>query len=154
MRPIISTVFISVFFVFLSGCNMDEIDALSELEDQDKTWVFVQFNVAREGGNIKDYFYFGEMDTSLYNKITSNQIRRGFINLKNIRFWNTDDVIESTEDDLYANEMVFRIEDIKKIDLVKKEPPIGYKYADSETNETAKEPVKKAEQPEVKNKLK
>ena len=151
MRNFQSILFLSIFFLFLSACNVEEFDAISELDDKEKIWVFIQFNVARENGTIKDYFYFGKINASLYDKITKNKIRKGFIRLTNIRFWNNDDMIESTEDDIYDNEMVFRIEDIKKIDLVKREPSIGYKYADSEV---AKEPVKEPEQPEIKNKLK
>ena len=117
----------------LSACNPgDEVEAAKEFQDGKKIWIFAQINVPKEDNTIEDYYYFARINESLYKKIKDHRIKQGFIVLDNVRYWTNDDTIESIGDEIYADEMVFRIEDIRKIDLVKNEPRIGFKYGQKE----------------------
>jgi len=122
-----------LMLTLLSACNMrDEVEAAKELQDGKKIWVFAQLNVPKEDNTIEDYYYFARINESLYKKIKDHRIKQGFITFQNVRYWTNDDTIESIGDEIYADEMVFRIEDIRKIDLVKSEPRVGFKYGQKE----------------------
>ena len=122
-----------VILLSLSACNPgDEVEAAKEFQDGKKIWIFAQINVPKEDNTIEDYYYFARINESLYEKIKDHRIKQGFIVLDNVRYWTNDDTIESIGDEIYADEMVFRIEDIRKIDLVKSEPRIGFKYGQKE----------------------
>ena len=122
-----------VILLSLSACNpADEVEAAKEFQDGKKIWIFAQINVPKEDNTIEDYYYFARINESLYEKIKDHRIKQGFIVLDNVRYWTNDDTIESIGDEIYADEMIFRIEDIRKIDLVKSEPRIGFKYGQKE----------------------
>lgn len=128
----------------LSACNpSDEIEAAKEFQDGKKIWIFAQVNVPKEDNTIEDYYYFAQINESLYNKIKNQRIKQGFIVFQNVRYWSNDDTIKSIGDEIYDDEMLFRIEDIRKIDLVKKEPRIGFRYGQEEEQVSEKKaPVK------------
>ena len=131
--------------LFLSACNPgDEIEAVKEIQDGKKIWIFAQVNVPKEDNTIEDYYYFAQINESLYKKIKNHQIKQGFIVFQNIRYWTNDDTIKSIGDEIYDDEMVFRIEDIRKIDLVKKEPRIGFRYGQQQEEQVTEKtaPVK------------
>ena len=133
-----------VILLSLSACNPgDEVEAAKEFQDGKKIWIFAQINVPKEDNTIEDYYYFARINESLYEKIKDHRIKQGFIVLDNVRYWTNDDTIESIGDEIYADEMIFRIEDIRKIDLVKSEPRIGFKYGQKEESVAEKiAPVK------------
>ena len=133
-----------LFLSLLSACNPgDEIKAAKEFQDGKKIWVFAQVNVPEENNTIEDYYYFAQINESLYKKIKNQQIKQGFIVFQNVRYWTSDDTIKSIGDELYDDEMLFRIEDIRKLDLVKKEPRVGFKYGEQQEQVTEKTaPVK------------
>lgn len=125
----IKYIILGLMLIALSACKVgDEIEALKEVPDGKKIWVFAQMNVPQENNEIEDYYYFAQINESLYEKIKNQKIKEGFIVFQRTRYWSRDDVIKSIADEMYSDEMLFRIEDIRKIDLVKKEPKIGFKY--------------------------
>ena len=136
-----------LMLTLLSACNMrDEVEAAKEFQDGKKIWVFAQINVPKEDKTIEDYYYFAQINESLYEKIKDHRIKQGFIVLDNVRYWTNDDTIKSIGDEIYDDEMLFRIEDIRKIDLVKNEPRIGFKYGQQEeavSEKTAPVKIKK-----------
>ena len=137
-----------LMLTLLFACNMrDEVEAAKELQDGKKIWIFAQLNVPKEDNTIEDYYYFAQINESLYKKIKDHRIKQGFIVLENVRYWTNDDTIKSIGDEIYGDEMVFRIEDIRKIDLVKNEPRIGFKYGQQQeaavTEKTAPVKIKK-----------
>lgn len=121
---------LGLLFLLISACNFgEEVNSITEFQDGKKVWVFIQFNVEQENKKIEDYYYFGQINSSLYKKITSRKIQRGFITLKKVRYWANDNSIKSYSDELYSDEMLFRVEDIRKMDLLKIEPEPGFKYS-------------------------
>jgi hypothetical protein len=116
----------STALLVLSSCNVgDEVDALQSFKDGRKVWVFTQVNVANEGGELDSYYYYGRVSEKLYERIKNNKIARGFLLLDEVRYYSSkDDKIHSYKDKDTSGELVFRIEDIKRIQLLAKPPPM------------------------------
>ena len=119
--------------LFLSACNIDsKFFPKKPISSGEKVWTFIEYQVPDKQGVIEDYYYFGRVDKDLYEKIKIHEVKDGLIFMEKVRYWNTENVIESYEDELYSDEMAFRIEDIVKFELVKKEPVVGFKYEDDD----------------------
>ncbi len=123
--------------IFLQGCNIDsEYRALHAMKnDSERVWAFLQVNVPEEGTAVESYYYFAQISETLYQGVSQNQISEGFILLENVRYWGTDDLIYDYKDVEYTGEIVFRIEDIKRISLVNKEPIVGLGYEQYQTEQ-------------------
>jgi hypothetical protein len=111
--------------LFFTGCDMDEANALNDQLGENTIWVFVQFNIPQKGRDYEDYYYYGKVNEQLYNRIKSNRIQSGFILMEDVMYWGNDDLIHDFEDGENEGDIVFRIEDIKKMDLVKTKPVAG-----------------------------
>jgi len=109
----------------LSGCNVDEVVAINDNMEEETVWVFAQFNVPEEGDKIDSFYYYGKVSKPLYERIKSNNIQQGFILLDDVKYWGTDDLIHDYADEEEEGELVFRIENIYRIKLIKKEPKLG-----------------------------
>ena len=108
------------------GCNAEqEVQALNSNLNNEKVWVFAQFNVREEADGLESYYYYAKITKSLYNEISQNKLQKGFIYLESVKYWGENDLIYDYADGENAGELIFRIEDIAKIDLVKVEPIIG-----------------------------
>ena len=109
----------------VTGCNAgDEVRSVVSADDARKVWVFVQINVAEEGNVIEDYYYYARMSLPMYDDIKRNAIARGFLFLQDVRYYGNDDKYHYYRDEDSAGELVFRIEDIKRIELLKGPPPM------------------------------
>ena len=117
--------------ISLLACNLrDEATSISTVDDKKRVWVFAQFNVLEENHN-ETYFYYGRVSERMYRLIANNKISSGFILLKDAKYWGNDDVIHEYEDADDSGDLVFRIEDIAKINLLKKEPQTGLSANDT-----------------------
>jgi hypothetical protein len=107
----------------LIGCSAgEEIDSLRSMKDSRTIWVFAQFNVDNEDG-VESYYYYGRVSETLYNRIKDNTISKGFVLLDDVRYYSsTDDKIHPYKDDEQKGELIFRIEDIKRIQLLARPP--------------------------------
>lgn len=112
------------FLVIITGCDLQEAIAINENLDERKVWVFAQINVPEEE-KIEDYYYFGKVSRSLYNGIRANNIARGFILFEEVKYWGDNDIITEYADVRSSGELVFRIEDLRKIELLKTAPIAG-----------------------------
>ncbi len=121
MKKIISYVF---FIVVITGCDLQEAIAINENLDERKVWVFAQINVPEEE-KIEDYYYFGKVSRSLYNGIRANNFARGFILFEEVKYWGDNDIITDYADVRSSGELVFRIEDLRKIELLNTAPIAG-----------------------------
>ncbi|MDH5784791.1 MAG: hypothetical protein OEZ16_04185 [Chromatiales bacterium] len=132
--------------LLFSGCNADEAKAVKANSSDKKIWTFVQFHIPLKNEQFKDYYYYGKVSEPLYEGIKSNQITSGFILLDDVKYWGDDDLIHEYADGENEGEIVFRIEDIRKIELVNKKPVAGQGTAQFE--EKKKEVVEeKSNQP-------
>ena len=87
-----------------------------------KVWVFMQINVPEEGNTIEDYYYYARIPQSTYDDIKRNTIARGFLTLEDVRYYGDDKQYHYYRDEDSSGELVFRIEDIKRIELLRKAP--------------------------------
>ena len=108
--------------VFLTGCNLEEFEAVKDNTSGEKIWVFTQINVPMQDDKFEDYYYYGKISKALYERIKSNNINQGFILLDDVKYWGSDDLVHEYADGENEGELVFRIENIKKIKLVNKAP--------------------------------
>lgn len=119
----------------MEGCALDDLENVSNIDDGSTVWVFTQFNVPEENNAIDSYWYFGEVSQALYNKISSNTVGQGFIGMKNVRYWGSEGKsIYEYADEEHSGDLVFRIEDIRRIKLLKMPPKVGGSQA-SESEE-------------------
>lgn len=111
------------------GCNqIDEVSALKSLNDSKRVWVFAQFNVPEEGGEIESYYYYGKISKALYESISNNEIGSGFILMSQVKYWGNDDLIHDYENKETSGELVFRIEHIATVNLINTPPVAGKGY--------------------------
>ncbi|MDQ6989226.1 MAG: hypothetical protein Q9M19_05025 [Mariprofundaceae bacterium] len=112
--------------LILSSCQLnDETTALVEHVKQEKVWVFAQFNVPEEGDVIDSLYYYGTIPKSLYTLIQDNRIQQGFIVLSEVKYWGQDDLIHAYAGIEHTGELVFRIEDIRRLKLLNAVPKAG-----------------------------
>lgn len=113
----------------LCACDLrDEVTAVAANNMQNPVWVFAQFNTPEEGEKIDSYYYYGQVSQDIYTAIAANQLQSGFILLQNAKYWGSDDVIQEFADRHNTGDLIFRIEDIRKIEGVREEPITGRGY--------------------------
>ncbi len=121
---------IVILLTLLWGCDLEN----TKTAKSDGVWVFLTLRYESNDGFQFNYYY-GEMNKKLYNKIASNLITKGFFKLNKVRYWNNDDKLELYADDVYSGNMVFRIEDIRKLNELNDDPVLTNIY--EELSETA-----------------
>ncbi|MCU7844235.1 MAG: hypothetical protein KZQ93_10385 [Candidatus Thiodiazotropha sp. (ex Monitilora ramsayi)] len=138
--------------VLLTGCNLnDEVQAAKANSSSKKVWVFAQFNVPLKDNGIESYYYYGKISFPLYTRITNNQIQSGFILMDDAMYWGNDNLIYEFRDGESEGEILFRIEDIRRIELVNKRPKPGlgrdqFKLEKKNTLAPGNTPDKKADE--------
>lgn len=98
-------------------------------EQIDKQWVYVELTT-KSKTDTTDYFYFGQIKKSIVDNIDLNDEPVGLFTLSDIRYWNTDDLIELYEDEKLTGDKIFKIEDIKEVTLYKDDPIYLYDLKD------------------------
>ena len=94
---------------------------------REKVWVRIEIQqeLVRD---TTDYYYMGQINKDILDKIDTQRYPRGLFKLSNIRYWNDDDLLQ-----IHANEnsfdcRYFQIEDIKFIKPLKKDPIFIYDF--------------------------
>lgn len=119
-------VIILILAAMLSGCNIaDELCAAEAITEKNNIWAFLHFNVPEESGKSESYYYYGKISKSLYEKINSNTISSGFIHLEDVRYWGEDDLVHEYEDNEYSGDLLFRIEHVVRVKILKMDPMLG-----------------------------
>jgi len=107
----------------LAACNaQDELTAASTITSSKRVWVHAQLNVPEEGDVIDSYWYYGRVPEQLVDLISANEIKQGYISFEDVKYWGNDDKLYDYEDDNFTGELVFRIEHIEKLTVLKQEP--------------------------------
>lgn len=126
MKKLMAAFTACILLLLLAACNVEEeAGALATMEDDDRAWVFIQFNVPEEGDKVEGYYYYGRVSKRQYSAISQNKLTSGFILLKDTRYWGDDDIIHAYADFEDTGDLVFRIEDIRYIRLMHAEPKVG-----------------------------
>ncbi len=133
-------IFVLLVIIVLSGCDpMEEVPALKNNISQETIWAYIQFNVPEDNNKMETYYYYGQVAKPLFDKINNNKIKKGFIFLREVKYWGKDNLIHDYKDAEFSGDMTFRIEDIRRIRVVNKEPVAG---RGSEQFDEPKKPVK------------
>lgn len=129
----------------LSGCDFyEEGIALKENVDEKKIWAFFQFNVPEEGRKIESYYYYAQISKCLFDRISKNEIKKGFILLQTVKYFGNDNLIHEYRDSENQGDILFRIEDIRRLILVRKEPKAGLGLEQfDEPKKSAQDEIKK-----------
>ena len=123
MNRLISSVLLAIV---LLGCDAKtETQALDTNDANKKIWVFVQMNVPEEGGGMESYYYYGQISQKTYEGISQNIFDKGFVLLENVKYWGNDDLLHEYKDDENTGELVYRIEDIRRIKRVHTVPDVS-----------------------------
>lgn len=93
--------------------------------NKNKIWVFVEMKTTLLR-DTSDYFYFGQISEEIINQIDNYQNTTGLFKLSNIRFWNSDDLLEVYEDSELDDFKIFRVSDIHHLRCYKKDPVLIY----------------------------
>ncbi|MFC3094228.1 hypothetical protein DRW07_14930 [Alteromonas sediminis] len=109
--------------VLLIGCNQETQNPPAPTPPEKLIWVFSQFNVPEEDQAMESYWYYGRMSETLYKAIYANEVDKGFLRLTDVHYW-SDNAVHPYEDDTYQGEMLFKIEDLRKINVVKRLPVV------------------------------
>lgn len=127
----------------LTACRAsDEMYALETFEDTQVSWAFIQFLVPEDNGETETYYLYGQVSKRLLDKIANNKIAHGFIFLKNVRYWGDNDTIREYQDGENTGELVYRIEDIRRIKMIRTEPKVGMGYDQFDKQENTGEKKK------------
>ena len=122
-----SKAIILILAALLSGCNIaDELCAAEAITDTNNVWAFLHFNVPEESDKSESYYYYGKISKSLYEKINSNTISSGFILMEDVRYWGEDDMVHEYEDNEYSGDLLFRIEHVVRVKILKMDPMLGF----------------------------
>ncbi len=118
---------IAIFvLILMTGCNaQEELNAIKSMKDDHKVWIFAQFNVKEGNDDQESYYYYGKISKKLYDAISFNEIERGFILLENVKYWGDGDLIYDYRDIESSGEIIFRIENIVKMEKINIEPIPG-----------------------------
>lgn len=119
LRKIVVSLFV---LIALFGCDEKSSQTSKPSEPVKRVWIFAQFNVPEEGDQIESYWYYGRITDAMYQDLSSNNISEGFIRLADVHFWGNDDKVHPYEDEEFTGEMLFKIEDLRKVTLVKRLP--------------------------------
>ena len=110
--------------LFVSACT-DVVNLTDSTLSKQQIWGFFQINVPAEGELVDAYYYYGKVSQSVFNKIKQNEIISGFITLKSVKYWGNDNLIHDYADGERNGEIMFRIEDIRKVSFLNKAPVAG-----------------------------
>lgn len=123
------------FLVFLviiaSSCNYQSNYNYKKVE---KEWVYIEIETTMLY-DTTDYFYYGQISKNLANKLVKDEAPNGFFQLSNIRYYNSNDLLQVYENDNRKGRMYFRIEDIEYISVLKEDPV--YYFEENELHESA-----------------
>jgi hypothetical protein len=126
LRATRKLLFVATLLASMSACELkEEAEAINEVQKTPKVWLYVQVNVPVADGQLKTHYYYARVSESLYNKIAKNEIGRGFLFLEDVRYYGNDDKVYSYADDESSGDLVYRIEDIKSIEKLKKPPRLA-----------------------------
>ena len=91
-----------------------------------KVWVYLEMKGTNASEAEEDYF-FGQMRSYMVEEMRSNKKSTGIFFVDNIRFINSDDLLEVFEDASNSGTSAYRLENIKELDILKDDPALTFK---------------------------
>ena len=116
----------SIITLILFFCSCSTFVNQEELKPENKKWVYLEIlNIMK--GDSTNYYLYGKINNSILTKINKNEKSSGLFKFSEIRFINDDDLFEIYEDENDSGDLYFRIENIKKISVYKRDPIYTFK---------------------------
>lgn len=91
-----------------------------------KEWVYMEILTTMKKDTSTNYVY-GQVKKSIIDKIRNDESAKGLFFVENLRYFNDDDLFQVYEDKNDKGILVYRIENIQKIEFYKKDPILVYK---------------------------
>lgn len=140
---LIKYIVIAILLIPIYGCDLTEEAAAVNANFKEETiWAFIYINIPEEGNKIDSYYYYARISKSLYQSISSNKIKKGFILLQNVKYWGDDDIIYDYRNNENTGDIIFRIENISRVTPIKGEPKTGMGQEQFEDQKKVKESKK------------
>lgn len=120
-KKIINIIAIAVILIYLGWKYSESLPGVSHFVEEEKVWVYieVQTKLVRD---TSDYYYYGQINKSIVDKIDNDKDVGGMFKLSNIRYWTNDDLFKLYNDEEDYGYKIFRIQDIQYITFYKKDP--------------------------------
>jgi hypothetical protein len=119
----------AIFFLLiciLYACN--GIQPKAPVQHQ-TTWVYLESEKIMKS-DTTNYYLYGKIRSSVLEKIHADEKINGLFQLKEIRFVNTDDLLEIYEDEDQIGRIFLNIQDIKYISVYKRDPIYSFEEKD------------------------
>lgn len=124
-KYVIQFILITLIIGYLTYRYTDLFQRFEPKLSAEKVWVYVELKVELVR-DTSDYYYFGQINKSILDKIDKNSSANGLFKLSNIRFWNNDDLLQVYEDDDQPGFRMFKIQDISTLKAYTKDPIFLY----------------------------
>lgn len=129
---LIKSLILSISITIFSSCMNNTIVDNTTTE---ATWVYVETEKI-VNKDTTNYYLYGQMKSSLLDKINSKEDTDGIFQINKVRFLNDDDLIEVYEDDDQLGRLFFRIQNINYLTVYKRDPI--FSFEDKDLHKTAK----------------
>jgi hypothetical protein len=130
--PIISLlVLLSLLLTSCHNSTPPEEQPIPETDTYNQ-WVYITIEtvVTRD---TTTYFYYGKINDQVINRLNKGN-ETGHFTLKDIRYLNNDDLLEIYEDEFSTGDVIFKVKDIARIQLLKKDPIYYYDIKELSAN--------------------
>jgi hypothetical protein len=131
-KQLTNLLILSLSITILSSCMNNTVVDNSTKET---TWVYVESSKIIKK-DTTNYYLYGQMKSSLLEKINSKEDTDGIFQITKVRFINDDDLIEIYEDNDQLGSLYFRIQNINYLSIYKRDPI--FSFEDKDLHETAK----------------
>jgi len=107
-----------LFLLIFSACSFNRPVKLK--------WAFVEVEKITFD-DTTNYYYYGQLNQKLVTLIDKNTNPKGFFTLRNIRYIDTQNLLEVYADSIYSGTLVFRIQDIIRLEILQNDPIFIFK---------------------------
>ncbi|GGD27006.1 hypothetical protein [Flavobacterium orientale] len=141
-------IFTIVLTLSLTSCNKPTPSEEQPIPETDtyNQWVYITIETVLTR-DTTTYFYYGKINDQVMKRLNKGN-ETGHFTLKDIRYLDNDDLLELYEDEFTTGDLIFRVQDIARIQLLKKDPIYFYDIKELSANalrlsKQKRKPVKK-----------
>jgi hypothetical protein len=87
-------------------------------------WVYLVAQTAMQT-DTTEFFLYGQIKTAIAQDLMENQKSSGVFHIEKLRYYNDDDLLEIYEDEKDEGLFIFRIQDVRRVELLKKDPVLS-----------------------------
>lgn len=110
-------IYASIGILLLAACSEVPTGMISK----DRTWVYVELETVTFD-DTTNYYYFGQMKQDLLESFDKVQELKGLFTLTNVRYYGDNDIVTLYSDERDKGLLIFKIDDIVKIDVLNRDP--------------------------------